>query len=146
LFTFVGDKKRSLHCDPGKPGQPLPWIVPARTPAVAQAMLDRSPQARQYCSDGYPVYEALLAPPVTIKPCLTKTKPARWKRIMPDCATIWPDQPGARAVFRTAYAPCGRLSSGLSSPGTAANCPNAVFQPTLRTYGISYVLDFIHSQ
>jgi len=59
LFTFVGDKKRSLHCDPGKPGQPLPWIVPARPPAVAQAMLDRSPQAHQYYSDGYPVYEAL---------------------------------------------------------------------------------------
>ena len=38
-------------------------VVPARTPEALQAMLDRSPQADQYYSDGYTLYEALIYSP-----------------------------------------------------------------------------------
>ena len=38
-------------------------VVPTRTPEALQAMLDRSPQAAQYYSDGYTLYEALIYAP-----------------------------------------------------------------------------------
>jgi len=37
--------------------------VPERTPEALQAMLDRSPQADQYYSDGYTLYQALVYSP-----------------------------------------------------------------------------------
>ena len=38
-------------------------VVPTRTPDALQAMLDRSPQAAQYYSDGYTLYQALIYTP-----------------------------------------------------------------------------------
>ena len=38
-------------------------VVPVRTPTALQAMLDRSPQAERYYSDGYTLYEALIYSP-----------------------------------------------------------------------------------
>lgn len=38
-------------------------MVFTRTPEVLQAILDRSPQAAQYYSDGYTLYEALIYVP-----------------------------------------------------------------------------------
>jgi insertion element IS1 protein InsB len=38
-------------------------VVPTRTPEILQAMLDRSPQAAQYYSDGYTLYDALIYTP-----------------------------------------------------------------------------------
>ena len=38
-------------------------VLPARTPEALQAMLDRSPQAQRYYSDGYSLYDALVYAP-----------------------------------------------------------------------------------
>lgn len=38
-------------------------VVLVRTPAALQALLDRSPQAEWYYSDGYTLYEALIYSP-----------------------------------------------------------------------------------
>jgi len=38
-------------------------VVPTRTPAALQAMLDGSPPAAHYYSDGYSLYEALIYTP-----------------------------------------------------------------------------------
>lgn len=38
-------------------------MVSTRTPEALQAMLDRSPQATHYYSDGYTLYEALIYTP-----------------------------------------------------------------------------------
>lgn len=48
--------------------------VPTRTPEVLQAILDRSPQAARYYSDGYTLYEALIYAPGQHQAVLDKSQ------------------------------------------------------------------------
>lgn len=62
LYTFIGKKNevyvltvvdRATRCV-------LSWdVVPERTSEALQACLERAPQARQYYSDAFPVYDTL---------------------------------------------------------------------------------------
>ena len=86
------------------PFPPFPCaVVATRDEATLQAVVDQTPQATTYYSDGFPTYQTLVYGLTATTPhCRIKAKRIRWKAGMPICATIWHGLGASRAVSHDA--------------------------------------------
>jgi IS1 family transposase len=149
LFTFVESKKydayvatqvdRASRCIVG-------WIaVPERTPEDLQAMLDRSPQADQYYSDAYTLYQALLYTPGRHTAVSDKRQTYSVEADSAELRHYLARLARRSRCFSRLFTPYAAPSSCLSTPGTGAKSTSAASRPIPPISAISYILEFIHS-